>query len=163
MKKALRLFLAALLFEAALIAPLLAAVTANSPITVQAPKLALVQINNGDGTTPQTLYSCGSNGSKIVAMFAATTDTSADTLQVSIVRSSTTYLLETVTVPLSSGNAAGTPPQPLMGPLYTPGLPVDLNNNQYLYCQSGDTLEVGATSAVTSSKIVSVWAVVGDF
>ena len=118
------------------LAPAAAAVTAT-PVFVQTPKLGAVQIVNANGTTPQSLYACGANGSKITGIFASTTDTAADTVQLSLLRSATTYIVNTVSVPAGSGTTAAAAPTPLMS--FT-GLPLDADGNPYFYCQSGDTI-----------------------
>lgn len=154
--------LAALAIALALLSPSWAAVT-STPVFTQTPKLALVQITNAMGTTAQTLYTCGANGSKLIAIIAATTDTGANTLQISLSRSATTYLLTTQTVALSSGNVAGVPNVNLLTATAVPGLPYDSDGNPFIYCQSGDTILAGATVAIGAAKLLSVWAVVADF
>src|SRR5262249_17332419 len=75
-----------LLRRAAIIAALLipasiafAAVTPNSAVDPQTPALGLVQFLQGTDSAGayKTVYTCGSNGSKIVAMVASSSDGSA--------------------------------------------------------------------------------------
>lgn len=137
-----------------------AAVTAT-PIFVQTVRMPKVQITNANGTTVQTLYACTTNGTKISGIFATSTDTSNRDVQLSVLKSATTYILATVAVPLGSGTVSGTAPVNLLA--FIPGLPIDNDGNPYLYCETGDTIQAGMVVTLTSAKLMSVVAVAGDF
>ena len=139
-----------------------AAVTAT-PVFVQKPKMPKVQITNANGTTAQTLYACGADGTKVTGLFATSTDTVARDVQITVVNGATTYVLTTVTTAINAGNVAGTAPVNLLSTTNFPGLPVDSDGNPYFYCESTDTLKVGVLVTVTSGKFVNVTAVAADF
>jgi hypothetical protein len=124
----------------------------------------LAQITNGTGTTAQTLYTGGSNGSKITGIVLTSTDTSAQTVQVAIVYSSTTYILGTVAVPAGAGTNGTTPAVNAMAPAILPGLPIDSSGQPYfLLKNASDTITVVPLATITSGKIISAIAVAGDF
>jgi hypothetical protein len=152
-----------------------AAVTANSAITPQTPNRGIAQILNATSTISiannaasasgtVTVYTCGANGSKITGLIAGSTDTASAAVQILLVNSSKVYLLMTVTVAASSGNAAGTAPVNLWSTTNLPGLPVDTSGTPYLLCANGDTIVAGVqTTAVTSNKAVTLILTAGDF
>lgn len=139
-----------------------AAVT-STPVFVQTPKYPKVQLTNANGTTAQTLYACATNGTKVIGMYATSTDTSARDVQISVLKSATTYILTTVTVAIGAGTVAGTPAVNLMNSSVWPGLPTDSDGNPFFYCETGDTLQAGMVVTLTSAKLMSVNVVAADF
>lgn len=138
------------------------AFTQNTSVTLaKQPRKGLVQIANGDGTGNKTVIAAGANGSKVASLMAASTDTSARDVQVSLVRGGTTYPLGVTNVPITAGTIAATPPVNLLAAIA--GLPVDNDGQKYLFLESGDTLVVSALIAVTSAKLISVHADYADF
>jgi len=124
------------------------------PTLPRMPRKALVQIVNADASSAKTLIVAGSNGNKVVNLVASSNDSSPRDIQVSLVRSATTYVLATTTVAANSGNAAGTAPVDLLAII--PNLARDQDGQPYLFLESGDTLVVGTLTTVTTAKIVSV-------
>lgn len=124
------------------------------PTMLNQPLKGLAQILNATGTAQVTVITAGGNGSKVLNLVASSTDTAAQTIAVSLVRSSTTYLLATTSVAANSGNAGGTAPVDLLA--IVPNLPHDQDGQPYLFLNSGDTLVVNSAAAVTSGKTVSV-------
>lgn len=139
-----------------------AAVT-DTPVFVQTPRYPKAQLTNASGTTPVTLYVGGTNGTKVVGVFVSTTDTSAETMTLSVVRSAVTYILGTFTIPIGSGTVAGTPTVNILDPSVIIGLPVDSDGNWFIFLESTDTLQVSVGSAVTAGKTTSIHAVAADF
>lgn len=141
-----------------------AAVTANSAVTPQTPRLYIgratsastVALANGSGGN------AGSNGTKIMSMVCANTDTTAHTVTVEIVRSSNADVIDTVQLAASSGNANGTPPVNMFSPINAPGLPTDNNLVPYLLLESGDAVNLIIGTAF-SSGVVSCVAVGSDY
>ena len=138
-----------------------AAVTAT-PVFVQTPKFAHVQITNANNLTAQTLYTCGANGSKIIGMWATSTDTTARDVQISILNTST-YNMVTILVPINAGSVDTTPAVNLMSLANMPGLPLDSDGNPFFYCASGDVIQAGMVVQLTAAKFMNVFAVVADF
>jgi hypothetical protein len=131
------------------------------PTLVHQPQKGAAQILNATGTAQMTLITAGANGSKVVALYASSTDTAAQSLAVSLVRSATTYLLATVAIPAGSGNSAGTPPVNLLSAIM--GLPYDQDGQAYMFIASGDTLVVNTLGTVTAAKTISALSDHGDF
>ena len=136
----------------------------NVPVFVQTPNRGIYQYTNGNGTTAETLYTAATNGSKVTAIIATSTDTSNRTFNIFLHNGSTSYLLATAIVPASSGLDGSTPSVNCLNSGLIPGLPVDNDGQQYLFLVSGDTIQVQlTTSSVTSGKFVNFYAVAGDF
>jgi type II secretory pathway component PulK len=132
------------------------------PTMLNQPLKGLTQIVNANGTSQETVVTAGGNGSKVLNLTATSTDTAAQTVQVSVVRSSTSYLLATTSVPASSGDAAGTAPVDLLAIL--PNTAHDQDGQPYLFLNSGDTLVVAlASGSVTSGKTVSIHSDYANF
>lgn len=149
------------------------AVTPNSAVLPQTPRSALAQIANATGTSLVALVTGGANASKISSIVASNTDTNAYTLQLlvnaggsvsgGIVTGGTDYLLCSVSIPASAGNAAGTPPVALLSATTIPGIAVDANDVPYLYLDNGSYLCVALTAAIASGKVIAAAATVADF
>lgn len=146
-----------------LISPAFAAVT-PTPIFPQAVKGPLAQISNGTGTTSITFITAGANGSIVKGITCSNTDSNPYTIQFNKVRSSTSYLMVTLTLAASAGSAAATVPLVVFGTgANTLGLPLDSEGNPFTYIESGDTINVNVTSTVTAAKLVSCYGVQSDF
>jgi len=153
-----------------------AAVTAT-PVFSQAPRLGRIQLLNGTGayaiasgaaTVTNTLaaFTCNAtNGSKITGMVVGSNDSAARDVTVFMVPTSNVpYIVTTVTIPITAGQVAGTPPVNMLSPANTPGLPVDSDGNPYLLCEAGDVIRVGVrTTAVTTNLAITVLTVGSDF
>jgi hypothetical protein len=146
--------------------PAFAALTANSVVTAQTPKLAVVQFLQGTDSagTYKTLYTGGTNGTKVSGMWVTSNDASAaHLLTCQLVRSAVFYGGMAITVAVNSGYANGAPAISLMSSTNWPGLPIDGNGNPYLYLSSGDTIQCTFATAITSTDMVNVAATVSDF
>lgn len=110
-------------------------------------------------TSLGTAYTAGSNGSKIVGLFATSTDTSNQTLTV-FLTNSTNFELVVTQIPLGSGTTNGVPPVNLLA-LIT-GAPIDNDGNPFLHLISGDTL-TAQLGAITAAKHVNIHVVAADF
>jgi hypothetical protein len=133
------------------------------PTLVKQPRKGLVQIANADGSNNKTVVTAGANGSKVVSLFASSTELTANNrdVQVSIVRAAVTYVLATTTVPFSAGfTVAAFGPINLLAAI--PNLPIDNDGQRYLFLESGDTLVVASLTTLTAGKIISVHSDYGD-
>lgn len=144
------------------------AVTAT-PAFIQTPKVTPQNFVQGTDTagTYKTLFTAGSNGSKVVAVVASTDDGSAThVLTLAVVRSAVTYVLGAYTIPVSSGTSGAIANVNLLagGPssLIT-GLPVDNDGQRYIFLESGDTLTATFATALTSSKRIDMITIGADF
>jgi len=126
-------------------------------------------INAGGTAVTNTVaaFTCKTTagGSKIVSLLAAGNESAARDVTVFMVptASSIPYILTTVTVPITAGQATGVPPVNLLSPANTPGLPIDENGNPFLLCETGDVIRVGARTTMTASTILTFLAVGSDF
>jgi len=121
---------------------------------------------NGDSTTVKNLFVAGANGSQIHAINATTSDTVADTIQL-FQNNGTSYLIDTVQIPASSGNLAAahpsaTPPINLLsGDIASYKI---LNSTQrVIQLGANETLQGGMTTAVTSCKTATIVIYGEDF
>ena len=147
--------------------PALAAVTPNSQVTPQTPKLGIVQFLQGTDAagTYKTLYTGGTNGSICKAIVATTNDASASHLvTVQLVNTAVKYGGTAVNVPGNSGFATLIPPVALMSAGNWPGLPSDGSGTQYIYLSgSGDTIQATFATALTASAVLNLIAVCADY
>jgi hypothetical protein len=144
-----------------------AAVSTNKAVTIQTPNIAVVQFLQGTDVagTYKTLYTGGANGSKIVSLVANTNDPSAAHLVTCQIKTGgVSYGGTAVNVPVNSGFATGVPSVNLMSGANWTGLPVDSDGNPFIYLPSSSyTLVCTFATALTSTDVLNVQAVVGDF
>jgi len=134
-----------------------------TPIFPQTINNTFVQILPADTTTKKTIYTGGTNGSKIENICITNTDTGAYTLNVYITASATDYLIGTVSVPLSAGNTTAAPSINLLALANFLPCNFDAFGNKYMYLASGSVLKVASTTTVTTAKAVTVYCQGGDF
>lgn len=159
----------------ALCLPLYAAVTPNSYVTAQTPKngtVTFVQGTDGAGTY-KTLYTGGTNGTKIVAIWVTSNDGSASHLVTIQLSTSTSAHCSpqsncvggaAVTVPVNSGFANGAGAVNFMSATNWPGLPIDSNGQPYLNLSGNtQTLEATFATALTASTQVAITVVTADY
>jgi hypothetical protein len=144
-----------------------AAVTPNSGIAVQTPNRGIVQFLQGTDVsgTYKTLYTGGTNGSKISGIYMTSNDSTSHLVTCQIVNSTVKYggvsINTGTTLP---GFANAVPAINLMSSTNWPGLPIDAWGNPYLILASGDTLQCTFATNLTSSDLINLVAVGGgDF
>jgi len=135
-----------------------------TPIFPQTIKTYAAQLLTADGTTKKTLVTAGANGSRVDAINAASTDTTARDLQLWITQGGTDYLLGTVQLPINAGNTNASPSVDVLRSAQIPGLAYDANGNRVIYLGSGAVLKVAVLAAVTAAKELDVIATTaGDY
>lgn len=142
------------------------AMTPNSIITVQAPKVDLLQFSTADTAgVNKTLSAGAANGSKIVGLFATSNDAGAAHLMtVQMNRSGVNYGGAAVTVPVSAGFTNGNPAINLMSTAIWPGLPIDSDGNPFIFLSSTlDNIVATYGTAITAAASVNLAAMRGDF
>lgn len=122
------------------------------PSVVQTTTTNLVSVAVGD-----------TNGDKIESLVCTSTDTAAQSLVVAIITAVDTVILGVVTIPITAGTIAGTPPVDILRNANLTGLAYDAAGNKYIYLPSGSTLYVGTLAAVTAAKAIQVLASGGAF
>lgn len=159
-----RLFVAAAALVGMAIAPALAAVT-TTPAMLQAPKIGLQQFVQGTDAPNayKTIYTGGTNGSRVVSLIAFSNDAAAaHSVICSISRSATVYTLISTTVPINAGTSVAPAVDILNGSQFV-GLPLDADGNHYLYLQASDILECAYVTALTTGTQITLSAVGADF
>jgi len=152
-----------------------AAVTQNSWVTVQTPKngtQTFVQGTDAAGTY-KTLYTGGTNGTKVKAIWVTSNDASAQHLVTVQVSTSTSAHCSpqsncvggvAVTIPANSGFGSNVPAVNMMSVTNWPGLPVDSDGNPFIYLAgSSQTLEATFATALTASDQIAITVIAEDF
>jgi hypothetical protein len=144
-----------------------------NPTLVRQPQNGKVQIANSDGQSQKAVYVAGANGSKIVGLISASTDTAAHDVQLSInvggtntagtVGGGSNYPLGTIAVAAGAGNSSSVGSANLLSPVSLAGVPFDSDGNPYILLQSGDILVASSLVTVTAAKLITVSAIGGDF
>ena len=111
--------------------------------------------------TSKTIYTAGANGSKVVAINAASSDSSARVFILYLNRSSTAYQIGSATVAITAGTDGTTATQNLLANI--PGLPKDNDGQAYLFLQQGDILQAANVTQLTAAKEIDVVVIAGDF
>jgi hypothetical protein len=136
----------------------------STPIYPQTINTPTAQILPANTTALVTLYTAGTNGSKIENIILTNTDTAAAyAITLSIVIGGVTSVIGTVNVPLSAGNTTSAPAVSVMQSTNIP-FSYDAFGNPYMYLASGAVLKINSATTVNTSKIVAATCVAsGDF
>jgi hypothetical protein len=126
------------------------------PVFPQAAKTTPQSFVNADGTGKKTVVTAGTNGSRVIALTATSTDTVQRIAQVWLTRAAVSFLLTSVAIPIASGSDGTTPNVDLLSTVLWPGIPFDVDPGNFLYLESGDTLQVSMTVAVTAAKEIDI-------
>jgi hypothetical protein len=130
----------------------------------QKPKNYKVQILPADASGLKTVATGSADGTKIVAIMVASTDTAARDVQFGITTGGVFFILGTVTIPITAGFVTGVPAVNLLDLTKTPGLPRDNDGNTFILLSSAsDTLQVKALTTVTAAKEIDVTAIGADW
>lgn len=136
----------------------------NTPVFVQTPRVDVQNYTTADtAATYKTIFTGGTNGSKIVGVNITTDDTTAAHLvTIAVTRNSTNYVLGVASLTVAGeGTQSGT--------VAVDGLsgircPVDNDGQKYLFLQStADTLRATFATAITAAKRIDVVATGADF
>ena len=122
----------------------------------------VVTASTGALTNAVTIYTAGASGSKITALLASSTDSSAQTVVIAIYNGATYFVLGSTSIPITAGTISATGSVDLMNSTAMPALPLDSDGNHYLILASGDTL-VATALGLTASKVINFTALGGDF
>jgi hypothetical protein len=127
----------------------------HQPVFPQTPNTAALDIENGDGTTVQTLLTAGSNGAKVASVSAISDDTADKTLTLYV----NDALLGEVLVLDGSGTNGTDKAVSVLNATDLPWLPDDLA----ITLKAGDILKIGVKVAVTAAKKIQLCAFYGDY
>lgn len=137
----------------------------HAGVMAQLPNFTPQAFTNSDSAnTKKTIATPGAANTgaplKVVAVTAASTDTSDRIAQLWITRSATSYLLTSITVTALSGSNGSLATINLLSLLT--GLPSDNDGQPYFLLMNGDTLQVSFTTQVTTAKEIDVFCVAAD-
>jgi hypothetical protein len=99
----------------------------------------------------------------VISIICTNTDASGYNVTFSVLRSSTTYVLDTVVIPASAGYGPVTPPVSILNAANIPGIPLDSDGNPYLFLEATDTLQMANGSTIAAGKVISCHTVAADF
>ncbi len=131
----------------------------HMPIFPQTPKVAVLEIENSDGVTLQSLITAGTDGAKISSIAAVSDDTTDVTLQIYFNDGSTDGQVGEIVVPDGSGTNGTDKAVSILNATDFPWLPADLAP----ILGDSDIVKVAAKATVTSAKKVTVTAFWGDY
>jgi hypothetical protein len=135
----------------------------NLPIFPQTIVTTPMTIVAADTTTLKTLYTAGTNGSKLEYCYVTNTDTNAYTINLYITISATNYLIGTINLPASSGNTTSAPALNIFANTNLPAFNTDAGGNKYLMLASGAALKAATTGTVTAAKTIAFLTQGGDY
>jgi hypothetical protein len=121
------------------------------------------QLTSSDTTSKVTVFTAGSDDSDLKSLIAAHNDTAIINLQLYVNRSSTDYLIGTVSIPALAGSSGSLPNADLLAAAAMPGLPVDSMGKPYLPLKNGDVLKVACIATMSGSKTLHVSAFGQDY
>ena len=126
----------------------------TAPIFELVPVSVGVEIVPADTTTKKTIYTGGTNGSRIDAIFVSSSDTAGVNLAFYITVGGTDYYIGNVVVTIGSGytTVARTEAMSTLSPALG-----------YLILADAAILKVASVTTVTSGKVVDIVAVGGDY
>lgn len=136
-----------------------------TPAMLQIPKIGLQSFLQGTDT-PQiykTLYTGGTNGSKIIGLTAASYDGSViHGINCQVSRSSVGYTLWIFLLPINA-NGGSAPTINGLSPTIIAGLPIDSDGNPFLYLQPSDIFQCTYTTAFSTGGGIIISAIGADF
>ena len=131
----------------------------TSPIFVLTIKNKGVTFVNADGTSNKDIFVAGANGSRLAAISAVTTDTSANLVKLYAYDGSTAYQIGDITVAAASGTDGSTASVNLLSLSMLPFL----NSDGSITLPSGWKIQAGVTTAVTAAKTLTLVALGADY
>ena len=142
----------------------------NMPVYATNPQNSGGSITNGTGagafgadTNGVTVYTAGSNGSRVYGLLLSSNDTSANNVYLYIKNGSNIYPVGQINVPIGSGSTASTSCVDAISPTNCPGLPFDGTGKPYIELASGSTLKISVIAAVTATKTLFAASIGADY
>lgn len=134
--------------------------TNKDPIFLNSVLTKNKQIVNADGTALFVMFTGGADGGAVTQISAATDDTSAVIVVLTISDGTASLVVGEVTVPAGAGTDGSTPAKNLLDASALPGL---LQADGSLVMGPAATLSVAAKSAVTAAKVLNVTTLGGQY
>jgi hypothetical protein len=135
---------------------------AASPSFISTPQTPTGQFENADGTSFKTLFTAGSDGSRVDSLLGTSTDTvSAYVVQLALQKSSVDYVIGEVSIPIGAGTNGSAKSVAMLNQTDIPGLAYTENGS--LYLESGVALRARVKTAVSGSFVVQIVGVAGSY
>jgi hypothetical protein len=134
----------------------------NEPIYPQLITNEVAQILPTDASNLMLLYTGAMNGSKIENIFVTNTDTNPYIVTLSLISSSTAFIMATYTIPASAGTLPSVPAYSLLNNANLPTAR-DAYGNPYIYIASNTFLNVNSSTTVSTNMVLSFITMGGDF
>jgi hypothetical protein len=121
----------------------------------------VVQFANADGTTAKALMTPGASGSRLDALFATSSDTVSNVLQLSVLKSGVTYIVGEVTIPANAGTNGVVKSVSVLNSTDLPALAG--TEAGALYLESGAVLQGRMKTAAAGAFVVQLVGVGADY
>jgi len=131
----------------------------TEPIFGLTPNLTEDTITSADTTTAQTIFTAGSNGSKLMSIAATSDDTAAINATIYIRDGTTDYLVGTVNIPIASGTDGSVNSVNLLSPTALPWL----DALGELALPTGYSVKVGCLATMTAAKTLTLVGIGVDY
>lgn len=120
-------------------------------------------IENGDGTSYQTLYTASTNDAVVKALMATSDDTAAMNVVLAVNDGVADHIIGTINVPIAAGTNGSTAAVDLLSASMMPGLPVDQYGKRVLPMKNGSILKAKVLVAVTAAKAVHLLGIAEEY
>lgn len=132
---------------------------ASSPNFVNTPNVSATRFQNADGTTAKTVFTPGSNGSRVHAIFATGDETTDRQITIALKQSSVSYVIDRFTL------ASGTTSRPISywNVLDATRLTHLDPNDPGIILTAGQTLEANIETTISGSRNIYMFVHGGDF
>ena len=134
--------------------------TNKNPIFLNSVSSKCAEIDNAQGTTPEVIFTAGSDGGAIMNLTATSTDTVDATVVLTIDDGTQVNVIGEVSVPFGSGTNDVAVTVNLLDSTALPGV---LQNDGSLVVGASATLSVAVKSTVSATKVVSITCVGGSY
>lgn len=134
-----------------------------TPIFPQTVQSLANQIANATTTTLVTLYTAGTNGSRIENVSITSTNVANNNIQIYANNATANYLLGTVQVLANSGQTNSVPTISLFAATNFLSLNKDSNGNPYMYLATGFKLVANSTTSLVTGNTINFFTQGGDY
>ena len=133
----------------------------STPSFIASPKTPVVAFVNADGTAFKSLMTAGASGSRLDTLFASSSDTASNVMQLALQKSSVDYVIGEVTIPANAGTNGVVKSVAVLNGTDIPGLAI--TENGALYMESGVVLRARMKTAVAGAFTVQLAGVGGHY
>jgi len=146
----------------------------TTPVFAQTPKTSTTSLAAASAWTPsvnsttnmQTLVTAGANGSRVLSILFATTDTTANNVFLVLDpggAGTALAIIGQINVPIGAGTVASTLTVDALLPSVTVGLPIDNNGKRYIELAASDKIWIGVVANMTAAKTLFAAAIREDY